>query len=85
MQKEITKETKKDERKMGKRCQCSAQAHKFDTRQANYKALVSKDKDEDKYSTAKLKIWCSVRKMKRDGVIPSKAEEVRTYAMMLED
>ena len=58
---------------------------KFDKRQAKYEELVRKAKDEEKYSAAELKIWCSVRKMKGDGVIPSKAEEVRTYAMMLED
>ena len=58
---------------------------KFGKRQANDEALISKEKDEEKYSAAELNIWCSVRKMKGDGVIPSKAEEVRAYATMLKD
>ena len=85
-QKKIAKETEKDRKK---RAVDADAVHKhiikFDKRQANYEALISKDKDEEKYSAAELKLWCSVRKMKGDGVIPSKAEEVRTYAMMLED
>ena len=50
-----------------------------------YKALVSKARDKEKYSTAELNIWCSVRKMKGDGVIPSKAKEIRAYTTMLKD
>ena len=56
---------------------------KFDKRQARYKTLLSKAKDEEKYSAAKLKIWCSVWKMKGDGVILSKAEEARAHATHL--
>jgi hypothetical protein len=65
--------------------QCAKHIIKFNKRQDKYEALVDKAKDEEKYSAADLKIWCSVRKKKEDGVIPSKADEVRTYAMMLED
>ena len=69
-QKKIAKETENDKKKRADAAE-AVRKHivKFDKRQANYEALVSKDKDEDKYSAAELKIWCSVRKMKGDGVI----------------
>ena len=85
-QKKIAKETEKDRKKRaGDANAVRKHIVRFNKRQANYEALVSKDKDEEKYSAAELKIWCSVWKIKGDGVIPSKAEEVRAYAMKLED
>ena len=86
MQKKITKETENDRKKrVGHTDAVRKHVVKFNTRQDTYKALVSKTKDKEKYSAAKLKIWCSFQKKKEDGVISPKVEEVRAHATMLED
>ena len=86
MQKKIMKETEKNRKKRtGNANAVRKHIVKFDKRQDKYEALVSEAKDEEQYSAAELKIWCSVRKKKGGGVIPSKAEEVRAYTTMLKD
>ena len=87
VQKRIMKEAEKNKKKRsGNTNAVRKHIVKVDLKkQAKYEALLSKAKDGEKYTTAKLKIWYSVRKMKGGGVIPSKAEEVRAYAKMLTD
>jgi hypothetical protein len=46
----------------------------FNKRQANYKPLINKAKDEESYSAFELKICCSIWKKKGDGLIPPKVE-----------
>ena len=73
MHKKIAKETEKDRSKRaGNTDAVHKHIVKFNKRQDKYKALVDKAKDKEKYSAADLKIWCSIRKKKEDGVIPSK-------------
>ena len=85
-QKKIVKKTENDRKKRaGDTDTVRKHIIKFDKRRAKYEALVSKAKDKEKYSAAELEIWCSVRKMKRVGVIPSKAEKVRVYRLMLKN
>ena len=82
----IAKETKKDRKKRtGNTNVMRKHIVKFDKIKVKHKALNSKARDEEKYSTAELKIWCSVWKLRGDNVIPSKAEEVKAYATMLKD
>ena len=49
-----------------------------------YRALVEKAKDASSRSATDWKIWCSVRKTKKDGAVPSAADEVRSYAKQME-
>ena len=47
--------------------------------------LVTNANDKEKYCTTDLKICYSIWKKKGDGVIPSKADKVRSHTMMLEN
>ena len=62
MQKKIAKETEKDQKKQaGGAGTVHQHIVKFDKRQEKDEALISKAKEEENYSVAKLKIWCSLQ------------------------